>query len=145
MCYAPEMESIQETRVKLVQRRKEVAIRTRGEADSQSSSAVATKQKITRSKKHPALALTEDRLQASDLSETSCIWKGIPTDIDPRIKLKPAPELLKVGLEFDVHPHFTNQLFAKFDVDHHFTNHLFATYDENHHFTNHLFALTSIM
>jgi len=31
VCYAPEMESLAETRAKLIQRRKDVAIRTRGE------------------------------------------------------------------------------------------------------------------
>lgn len=30
VCYAPEMESLVETRAKLVQRRKDIAIRTRG-------------------------------------------------------------------------------------------------------------------
>jgi hypothetical protein len=34
VCYAPEMESVAETRAKLVQRRKDVAIRTRGEVAS---------------------------------------------------------------------------------------------------------------
>jgi len=34
VCYAPEMESLAETRAKLIQRRKDVAIRTRGEVPS---------------------------------------------------------------------------------------------------------------
>ncbi|PNF27616.1 hypothetical protein B7P43_G02259 [Cryptotermes secundus] len=34
VCYAPEMESVAETRAKLVQRRKDIAIRTRGEVAS---------------------------------------------------------------------------------------------------------------
>jgi hypothetical protein len=34
VCYAPEMESLAETRAKLIQRRKDIAIRTRGEVPS---------------------------------------------------------------------------------------------------------------
>jgi hypothetical protein len=34
VCYAPEMESLAETRAKLIQRRKDIATRTRGEVSS---------------------------------------------------------------------------------------------------------------
>ncbi|XP_069691943.1 RNA-binding protein 48 isoform X2 [Periplaneta americana] len=99
VCYAPEMESVAETRAKLIQRRKDVASRTRGDSSniptqSQDNNTNQVRQ-YHRRKKHPALPLTEERLaQASSSSDVNCIWQGIPCEIDPRT-ITPAPELIE--------------------------------------------------
>ncbi|KAJ9575641.1 hypothetical protein L9F63_007502, partial [Diploptera punctata] len=89
VCYAPEMESVAETRAKLIQRRKEVAQRVHGNNTSVSSQKAAPVQQYHRSKKHPALPLTADRL-----AQASCVWQGSPCDVDPRT-IQPARQLLE--------------------------------------------------
>ncbi|GLH02838.1 Uncharacterized protein GBIM_08801 [Gryllus bimaculatus] len=84
VCYAPEMESIDETRAKLIQRRKEVARKTRG-GQNVTRTSNAPKQ-YHRQKKHPALPLTAERLSAAAAQNPHCIWQGIPLDIDPRLQ-----------------------------------------------------------
>jgi len=101
VCYAPEMESLAETRAKLIQRRKDIAIRTRGEVPSvpaqSQTEGVYQQRQYHRRKKHPALPLTDDRIaeiQASSTTEANCVWQGVPCRVDPRT-IAPAPELLE--------------------------------------------------
>ncbi|XP_063223904.1 RNA-binding protein 48 [Bacillus rossius redtenbacheri] len=100
VCYLPEMESVEETRTKLIQRRREVAARVKGHKASSlqiqknGGEASAPPKTYHRRKKHPALPVTADRLATLGASETgpACIWKGIPVAIDPRTAT-PAPEV----------------------------------------------------
>ncbi|XP_067005519.2 RNA-binding protein 48 isoform X2 [Anabrus simplex] len=92
VCYAPEMESVEETRAKLIQRRKDVAKRIRGQNTEEPKTSVASKQ-YHRQKKHPALPITAERL-AVESANAECIWKGIPREIDPRV-ISPAAEMLQ--------------------------------------------------
>ncbi|XP_023713599.1 uncharacterized protein LOC111867731 [Cryptotermes secundus] len=99
VCYAPEMESVAETRAKLVQRRKDIAIRTRGEVASWTlqgkGEGIFQQQQYHCRKKHSALPITgESVAQAGSAIEGSCIWQGVPCSVDPR-KIEPAPELLE--------------------------------------------------
>ncbi|CAG2053214.1 unnamed protein product [Timema podura] len=96
VCYMPEMESVEETRAKLIQRRKDVASRTKGDKTSMSDLKFGSgsfPKHYDRNKKHPALPITADRLAAKGASEggPACIWKGIPIGIDPRT-IHPAAE-----------------------------------------------------
>jgi hypothetical protein len=47
VCYAPEMESVAETRAKLIQRRKDIAIRTRGDIPCTEQSKLICQSSIT--------------------------------------------------------------------------------------------------
>jgi hypothetical protein len=58
VCYAPEMESLAETRAKLIQRRKDVAVRTRGEMSS-----VTVQSKLTERTGAPSATVLDGSLQ----------------------------------------------------------------------------------
>ncbi|XP_029159203.1 uncharacterized protein LOC114931386 isoform X1 [Nylanderia fulva] len=84
--YVPELETLAETRAKLIQRRKDVAIQIkRNQQDLANPGKFVAKEQYHRRKKNPALPLTEERLKHCYPGETlSSICNGIPQDIDPR-------------------------------------------------------------
>lgn len=84
--YVPELETVAETRAKLIQRRKEVAIQIkRNQQDLTKPAKFVPKEQYHRRKKNPALPLTEERLKHCYPGETlSSICNGIPQNIDPR-------------------------------------------------------------
>ncbi|XP_046397329.1 uncharacterized protein LOC124164171 [Ischnura elegans] len=77
VCYAPEMETIAETRAKLIQRRKDVACRVNGK-EPQSlmgsrSKSLKDMRKINIGKNHWK---SNPRLQLEAIGPDACIWKG---------------------------------------------------------------------
>ncbi|KAF7994697.1 hypothetical protein HCN44_004169 [Aphidius gifuensis] len=114
--YAPELETIAETRQKLIQRNREVAMRIkRNQQDSINlqTNEFKPKAQYHRQKKYPTLPLTEDRLSKQYPGETfSSINHGIPTPIDPRPVTEPSlpgtssnctfPEITKKSESSDV-------------------------------------------
>lgn len=86
--YAPELESISETRTKLTQRRREIGIRLKKNLEDQKNKSLDTfvpKDQYHRRKKTPALPLTEERLRQQYPGETiNTIFNEIPKNIDPR-------------------------------------------------------------
>lgn len=92
--YAPELETLTETKAKLIQRRKDVVIRIKRNQQDLTNPEVdkfVPKEQYHRKKKAPALPLTEDRLQHCYPGETlSSICNGIPRDIDPRSISEPS-------------------------------------------------------
>lgn len=92
--YVPELESVAETKAKLVQRRREVAIRIkRNQRDSvnPNTDKFIPKEQYHRRKRTPALPLTEERLIKHYPGETlSSIYNGIPRSIDPRPVSEPS-------------------------------------------------------
>ncbi|XP_034255573.1 uncharacterized protein LOC117653789 isoform X2 [Thrips palmi] len=90
VCYAPEMESISETRNKLIQRRRDVAKRC-----ISNDSSVPTTSKFRRFRNHSGAQGNMDHAMNSS-SLTNCIWNGQETKHDPRV-LAPAEILEKVS------------------------------------------------
>lgn len=92
--YAPELETIDETRQKLIQRNKDVAVRIkRHQQDSINlkTNEFQPRAQYHRQKKYPTLPLTEDRLSQQYPGETfSSINNGIPIPIDPRAVSEPS-------------------------------------------------------
>ncbi|XP_066588468.1 RNA-binding protein 48 [Prorops nasuta] len=93
--YSPELESIAETRVKLIKRQKDVLRRIQKNqkdfANSDTNIFVPIKQ-YHRRKKNPALPLDEDRLHKTNPGETlQSIYNKIPQELDRR--LIPFPSL----------------------------------------------------
>ncbi|XP_076681701.1 RNA-binding protein 48 isoform X1 [Andrena cerasifolii] len=92
--YAPELESVSETRAKLIQRRRDVAIRIKRnqrDAANPSTDKFVPKPQFHRKKRAPALPLTEERLSKHYPGETlSSICNGIPRHIDPRPVSEPS-------------------------------------------------------
>ncbi|XP_034935767.1 RNA-binding protein 48 isoform X2 [Chelonus insularis] len=100
--YAPELESVAETRKKLIQRRREIAIRIqrqREEAINLTSDKFEPKEQYHRQKRHPALPLTEERLSKNYPGRTiTDIYDGIPREIDPRPVSEPSLPTAKESL-----------------------------------------------
>ncbi|XP_043272046.1 RNA-binding protein 48 isoform X1 [Venturia canescens] len=86
--YAPELETVAETRKKLVQRRRDIAIRIKRHKEDPTNldtDEFEPREQYHRKKKYPTLPLTEKRLLHQYQTETlSTIYKGIPRSIDPR-------------------------------------------------------------
>lgn len=86
VCYAPEYETVAETREKLQQRKKDVLSRLQPGPSAleylnvQRDNGASSSQ--DRKRKCPALPITEKRLKAENSSD---IWTGIPAELDPRI------------------------------------------------------------
>lgn len=91
--YVPELETVTETRAKLIQRRKEVARQIKRNQQDLTNPEVDTfvpKEQYHRRKKNPALPLTEERLKHCYPGETlTSICNGIPQNIDPRCVTEP--------------------------------------------------------
>ncbi|XP_076761797.1 uncharacterized protein LOC143429860 isoform X2 [Xylocopa sonorina] len=92
--YAPELETVSETRAKLLQRRRDVTIRIkRNQQDMKNlnTDKFIPKEQYHRKKKMPALPLTEDRLTQQYPGETlSSIYDGIPQNLDRRPVSEPS-------------------------------------------------------
>ncbi|KOC68473.1 RNA-binding protein 48 [Habropoda laboriosa] len=92
--YVPELETVSETRAKLIQRRRDVAIRTKRNQQDMTNLDVCKfipKEQYHRKKKNPALPLTQDRLTQHYPGETlSSIYDGIPQNLDPRPVSEPS-------------------------------------------------------
>ncbi|XP_015601143.1 uncharacterized protein LOC107270552 isoform X2 [Cephus cinctus] len=92
--YAPELESITETRAKLIQRRKDIASRIRRHQEDPINPQIdlfVPKEQYQRKKKMPTLPLTEDRLAQNYPGESfTTIYNGIPREIDPRPVSEPS-------------------------------------------------------
>lgn len=92
--YAPELESVSETRAKLLQRRREVAIRIRKnqqDVSNPNTDKFVPKEQYNRRKRTPALPLTEERLWQQYPGETLfSIYDGIPQSLDPRPICEPS-------------------------------------------------------
>ncbi|XP_012288742.1 RNA-binding protein 48 [Orussus abietinus] len=92
--YAPELESVSETRNKLIQRRKDVTFRIKSHKEDPTNPEVdpfVPKEQYQRKKKTPALPLTEERLAKNYPGETlTTIYNGIPQNIDPRPVSEPS-------------------------------------------------------
>ncbi|XP_011163989.1 RNA-binding protein 48 [Solenopsis invicta] len=88
VCYVPELETIEETKAKLIQRRKDVATqikRIQQESANPKVDKFIPREQYHRRKKTPALPLTEERIKHCYPGETlSSICNGIPQSIDPR-------------------------------------------------------------
>ncbi|XP_011859177.1 PREDICTED: RNA-binding protein 48 [Vollenhovia emeryi] len=88
VCYAPELETLEETRTKLWQRRKDVATqikRVQQELVNPEVDKFIPREQYHRKKRTPALPLTEERIRHCYPGETlSSICNGIPQNIDPR-------------------------------------------------------------
>lgn len=84
VCYAPECESLEETRAKLQQRTKDVLNRLQGDPSKTHTEAhrTASNPQINRKRKNPAIEINEERLKNLD---QDVVWEGIPKEIDPRI------------------------------------------------------------
>ncbi|OAD52901.1 RNA-binding protein 48 [Eufriesea mexicana] len=91
--YAPELETISETRAKLLQRQRDVAIRIRKNQQDVMNPNIdkfIPKEQYNRKKRTPALPLTEERLNQQYPGETlSSIYDGIPQNLDPRPVCEP--------------------------------------------------------
>ncbi|XP_076686391.1 uncharacterized protein LOC143378481 isoform X2 [Andrena cerasifolii] len=92
--YAPELESVSETRAKLIQRRRDAAIRIKRNQQDMTNPSVdkfVPQEQFHRKKKAPALPLTEERLTKHYPGETLySIYNGIPQHIDPRPVSEPS-------------------------------------------------------
>ncbi|KAK9294773.1 hypothetical protein QLX08_010714 [Tetragonisca angustula] len=92
--YVPELESISDTKEKLLQRQKEVAIRIKKNQKDMLNPNVdqfLPKEQYNRRKKTPALPLTEERLHQQYPGETLVsIYDGIPQSLDPRTVCEPS-------------------------------------------------------
>ncbi|XP_012223351.1 uncharacterized protein [Linepithema humile] len=92
--YAPELETLAETRAKLTQRRKDVATRIKRNQQDLTNPVVdkfVPREQYRRKRKNPALPLTEGRLKHCYPGETlSSICNGIPQNIDPRFVSEPS-------------------------------------------------------
>ncbi|XP_063978567.1 uncharacterized protein LOC135163241 isoform X2 [Diachasmimorpha longicaudata] len=94
VCYAPELESIAETRRKLIQRQKDVIVRIRRHEEDPTSvekDQFVPREQYHRQKKYPALPLTDERLSHQYPNESfTSINDGIPRTIDPRPVSEPS-------------------------------------------------------
>lgn len=92
--YAPELETVSETKAKLLQRRRDVIKRiNRNQLDARNSDTdkFIPKEQYHRRKRTPALPLTEERLTHQYPGETfSSIYDGIPRALDPRPVSEPS-------------------------------------------------------
>ncbi|XP_076228481.1 uncharacterized protein LOC116429468 isoform X2 [Nomia melanderi] len=92
--YVPEMETVAETKAKLAQRSREVAIRIkRNQQDALNPNIdkFVPQEQYHRKKRTPALPLTEERLIKHYPGETlTSIYNGIPQNIDPRLVSEPS-------------------------------------------------------
>ncbi|KAK1130927.1 hypothetical protein K0M31_017232 [Melipona bicolor] len=92
--YVPELESISDTKEKLLQRQKEVAVRIKKNQKDMLNPNVdkfLPKEQYNRRKRTPALPLTEKRLYRQYPGETLVsIYDGIPQSLDPRIVCEPS-------------------------------------------------------
>ncbi|XP_029038192.1 RNA-binding protein 48 isoform X1 [Osmia bicornis bicornis] len=92
--YAPELETLTETKAKLTQRRRDVLIRIkRNQQDIKNPNIdkFIPKEQFHRKKRTPALPLTEERLAQHYPGETLLsIYNGIPQNIDPRPVSEPS-------------------------------------------------------
>ncbi|KAL6257424.1 hypothetical protein P5V15_010996 [Pogonomyrmex californicus] len=86
--YVPELETLAETKAKLLQRRKDVAKQIKRNQQDLTNPEIdkfIPREQYHRKKKTPALPLTEERLEHCYPGETlSSICDGIPQNIDPR-------------------------------------------------------------
>ncbi|KAK0167453.1 hypothetical protein PV327_004849 [Microctonus hyperodae] len=100
--YAPELETIAETRKKLTQRRRDIAVRIKRHTEDAIKSQIDVfqpKEQYHRRKRCPVLPLTDDRLSQQYPGETfDSIYEGIPRNIDPRPVSEPS---LPRGLDFN--------------------------------------------
>ncbi|CAD1474814.1 unnamed protein product [Heterotrigona itama] len=91
--YVPELESISDTKEKLLQRQKEVAMRIKKNQKDMLNPNVdkfLPKEQYNRRKKTPALPLTEERLHQQYPGKTLVsIYDGIPQSLDPRAVCEP--------------------------------------------------------
>ncbi|KOC71213.1 hypothetical protein WH47_06135, partial [Habropoda laboriosa] len=86
--YVPELETVSETKAKLVQRRRDVTIRIKRNQQDMTNPDVSKfipKEQYHRKKKNPALPLTQARQTQHYPGEIlSSIYDGIPQNLDPR-------------------------------------------------------------
>ncbi|XP_011310531.1 RNA-binding protein 48 [Fopius arisanus] len=94
VCYAPELESLAETRRKLIQRQKDIIFRIKRHRDDPTNvekDEFIPKAQYHRQKKYPTLPLTEERLSHQYPNESfTSINDGIPKSIDPRPVSEPS-------------------------------------------------------
>ncbi|XP_006612941.1 uncharacterized protein LOC122718524 isoform X1 [Apis laboriosa] len=87
--YVPELESISETKEKLLQRQKDVNIRIKKNQQDLKNPNInkfIPKEQYNRRKRTPALPLTKERLIQQYPGKTlSSIYDGIPQNLDPRL------------------------------------------------------------
>ncbi|XP_011154770.1 uncharacterized protein LOC105192375 [Harpegnathos saltator] len=92
--YVPELETLSETKAKLIQRRRDVATRIKRNQEDLTNPEVdkfVPSNQYHRRKKTPALPLTEERVKHCYPGETlSSICNGIPQNIDSRSVSKPS-------------------------------------------------------
>ncbi|XP_057319669.1 RNA-binding protein 48 [Microplitis mediator] len=92
--YAPELESVVETRKKLIQRRRDISVRIKRQKEEAANLKIdvfEARPQYNRQKKYPALPLTEERLNKHYPSESmTSIYNGIPRNIDPRPVCEPS-------------------------------------------------------
>lgn len=95
--YAPELESIVETKAKLAQRRREISFRVKKNLQDFKCSSLdksLLKEQYHRRRKQPALPLTKERLTRQYPKENlHTIYNGIPAHIDPRPHSEPNKHL----------------------------------------------------
>lgn len=103
--YAPELESIAETRAKLIQRHKDVTVRIKRHKEDPTNPEIdefVPQEQYHRKKKNPALPLTQERLELQYPQEISNnplpeahSSKEFPTPNKSYNVIKPSPELLQ--------------------------------------------------
>lgn len=81
VCYAPEKETVDDTRAKLLQRSKDVLSRLYGTLEKDDNAIHTNSTGLQRKRKNPAIEINEERLQNIEEKE---IWAHIPTELDPR-------------------------------------------------------------
>lgn len=81
VCYAPECETLEETKRKLLQRNKDVLARLGNSNGSNNRKEVEFRQNVDRKRKHPALELNAARLANLD---PDVVWNNVPAELDPR-------------------------------------------------------------
>ncbi|KAL0126854.1 hypothetical protein PUN28_005308 [Cardiocondyla obscurior] len=93
VCYTPELETLEEMRAKLMQRRKDVATQIKKLQQELANPKVdkfIPREQYHRKKKTPTLPLTEERIKHCYPGQTlSSICDGIPQNIDPRSVSEP--------------------------------------------------------
>ncbi|XP_020706752.2 RNA-binding protein 48 isoform X2 [Athalia rosae] len=119
--YAPELETVSETRAKLIQRRREITtriIRNQQDSSDPAKNSFIPKAQYNRKKKTPALPLTEDRLSQIYPGESMrSIYDGIPQTIDPRPVFQPRlPNSWPMPLEPQCAPKILNAPYQTTDA-----------------------------
>ncbi|KAG8238056.1 hypothetical protein J437_LFUL018017, partial [Ladona fulva] len=85
VCYAPEMETVAETREKLIQRRKDVACRIDGRTPPPSFNGIVTfKERRKYGRRMPNFDVKKARFDELPSTASGCIWKGQLVANDPR-------------------------------------------------------------